>query len=289
MENPQLILLKKCKIMNLKLNIRKYILITFLSIFVIACGKKESVKSEYDNVTVKEKTATPAPPGMDYKIIQKIPHDVKAYTQGLIYYNDYIYESTGHYRHSSIRKINPETGEVLKMQKIPDAYFGEGITIIEDKIYMLTWESRLCLIINIEDFKIESTFSYSGEGWGLTDDGTSLIMSDGTNILRFIDPASQKVIKNIPVTYNSRMVSQLNELEYIEGKIWANLYGEDRIAIINPINGIIENVVDFSELRKNERGNIFAEVLNGIAYNKKTKEIYLTGKNWQNYYKITKN
>ncbi len=264
------------------------IVIGIFFMLINSCGNKSSDEPnpEMDLNLNKKATATIPPPGLTYKIIDKIPHDISAYTQGLIYFNDYLYESTGQYFESSIRKVNPATGDVLKKASIPDAYFGEGIAIFENTIYMLTWQSRQCMIINLETFKIENTFSYSGEGWGLTDDGTSLIMSDGTSLLKFIDPSSRTVTKTVPVSFNSRPVSQLNELEYIDGKIWANIYNEDRIAVINPVTGNIENIIDFSELRNFERGNPHAEVLNGIAYNKITKEIYLTGKNWSYYYRI---
>jgi glutaminyl-peptide cyclotransferase len=264
------------------------IIIILASFIFISCGKKDVNKqlAEPQEIQAKTTTHTRMPPSFSWELLETIPHDVTAYTQGLVYHNDYLYESTGHYGHSTIRKINPETGQILKKESIPDAYFGEGITIFEDKIYMLTWESRQCLIINLETFKIENTFSYRGEGWGLTHDDKHLIMSDGTNLLRFIDPAMRQVVKTLPVSYNSRPVSQLNELEYIEGKIWANLYGEDRIAIIDPVTGAIENVIDFSELRKFEKSNPHAEVFNGIAYDKNKKYIYLTGKNWSGFSRI---
>ncbi len=245
-----------------------------------SCGNKEINKQVPEHTENLVRTATKPPPSLDWKFVERIEHDKTSYTQGLIYYKDYLYESTGLYGKSTLQKINPKTGVVLKKESIPASYFGEGITIFEDKIYMLTWESRLCLVINLETFKIENTFSYSGEGWGLTNDGEQLIMSDGTNLLRFIDPISRTVAKTLPVTFNTRPVSMLNELEYIDGKIWANLYGEDRIAIINPTSGAIENVIDFSELRNSEKGNPFAEVFNGIAYNNIDKYIYLAGKNW---------
>lgn len=259
------------------------ILITIL--FLNSCGNKELRKQAAENIGNQTQTitVTKAPPAINWEFVERIKHDNGSYTQGLIYYNDYLYESTGLYGKSTIQKINPKTGDVLKKESIPASYFGEGITIFDNKIYMLTWESRLCLIINIETFKIENTFSYSGEGWGLTNDGKYLIMSDGTNLLKFIDPASRSVVKTTPVSYNSRPVSMLNELEYIDGKIWANLYGEDRIAIINPTTGAIENVIDFGELRNYEKENPFAEVFNGIAYDNNKKYIYLVGKNWSGF------
>lgn len=266
-----------------------YIILLMLSIIIISCGNKELDKQNatYDEIPItRQTTAVKPPPGANFEIIERINHDVAAYTQGLIYYNGYLYESTGHYGKSTIRKIDPKTGNILMKVAIPDAYFGEGITIYDDKIYVLTWESRLCLIVNIETFKIENTFSYVGEGWGLTHNENFLIMSDGTNLLRFIDPASKSVVKTLPVSYNSRAVKGLNELEYINGKIWANLYGEDRIAVIDPTTGGIDMVIDFGELRNYESKNPYAEVFNGIAYNKSDSSIYLTGKNWSGIARI---
>ncbi|MBX3043695.1 MAG: glutaminyl-peptide cyclotransferase [Candidatus Kapabacteria bacterium] len=267
----------------------KFLSIILFSLIIISCGSRE-IDNQYkviaDNKPIETAQKVKLPPTLEWELIETIEHDKTAYTQGLVFYDGYLYESTGHYGKSTIRKINPKTGQILKNVSIPDSYFGEGITIFEDKIYMLTWESRLCLIINLETFKIENTFSYNGEGWGITDDGKHLIMSDGTNLLRFIDPAMRQVVKTLPVSYNSRPVSLLNELEFIEGKIWANLYGEDRIAIIDPVTGAIENVIDFSELRKFEKGNPFAEVFNGIAFDKNEKYIFLTGKNWSGLHRI---
>lgn len=272
--------------MNKTISYSLAILIFFV---LISCGNKDVDKQIYEpqkDLQTNNVQKVKLPPTISWEIIETLPHDVNAYTQGLIYHDDYLYESTGHYGQSTIRKINPETGQVLKKESIPDAYFGEGITILDNKMYMLTWESRLCLIINLETFKIENTFSYRGEGWGITDDGTFLIMSDGSNLLRYIDPTLRQVVKTLPVSYNGRPVSKLNELEFINGKIWANLYGEDRIAVIEPTTGAIEFVIDFSELRKSEKQNPFAEVFNGIAYDKNKNEIYLTGKNWSGLHKI---
>jgi glutaminyl-peptide cyclotransferase len=267
---------------------KKSILILIsLACLQYSCGTKELNKNNMQNDISNSKQAvvlTNEKP--EYEIIKQITHDNDAYIQGLIFYNDFLYESTGHYGKSSIRKINPITGEILQKAVIPDSYFSEGITILNKKIYMLTWESRQCLVLNLETFKIEDVFAYRGEGWGLTDDGTNLIMSDGTNIIKFIDPVSRQVTKSIPVTMNGRAVSMLNELEYIGGKIWANIYGEDRIAVINSTNGVCERILELGELRNFERNNPAAEVLNGIAYNKKDSIFYITGKNWGNYFKM---
>lgn len=262
-----------------------FFLIIFQS-FLLSCGTKEinknNVQTEKSNFQINDEKQFEA----NYEILKQIPHDINAYTQGLIYYNDYIYESTGHYKHSSIRKINPETGEILQKNSIPDAYFGEGITILNNKIYMLTWESRQCLILNIETFKIEDIFSYSGEGWGLANDGTNLIMSNGTNIIKYIEPNTHQIIKTVSITMNNKPISLLNELEYINGMLWANIYGEDKIAEIDLESGNCKRIIDFSELRKFEYNNPNAEVLNGIAYNEKNNIFYLTGKNWENLFKM---
>lgn len=267
--------------------------ILFITIFLlVACGNKEinynnSQNTKYNNSESQStKQATNDIKKNDFTIINTFPHDIGAYTQGLIYFNNYIYESTGQYGSSTIRKIDPKTGKVLQQASIPDLYFGEGITILNNKIYLLTWESRLGLVINLETFKIEDTFTINGEGWGLTDDGTNLIMSDGSHLLKIINPKTKAVIKTISVTMNGRPLRLLNELEYIDAKVWANIYGEDRIAIIDLNTGICEDIIDFSPLRKYESDNPIAEVLNGIAYKKSDSTFILTGKNWSNYFTI---
>lgn len=226
------------------------------------------------------------PREISFTIVEKIPHDKKAYTQGLIFFDNFLFESTGQYGQSTIRKVNPTTGEVVQKERLPNLYFGEGIAIADNLIYMLTWQSQLCMVIDLKNFEVKETFAYSGEGWGLTFDGNYLIMSDGSNILKFIDRETKKIVKTLQVIYNNSPVSMLNELEMIDGKIWANIYMEDRIVIINPESGNVEQLVDFSNLRSNEKNNFDAEVLNGIAYDKNGGFIYLTGKYWANYYKI---
>ena len=183
-----------------------------------------------------------------YKVIATYPHDPKAYTQGLQYVNGTLYEGTGLNGSSSIRKVNLMTGAVLKIQPISDFYFGEGITVLGNRMYELTWQSGVAFLYDAATFKTIDTFHYPGEGWGLTYDGKRLIMSDGTSALRFLDPATFREISRIPVRDGTRPVTELNELEYIEGEVWANVYQTDRVARIDPRTGQVNSWVDFSGL-----------------------------------------
>ncbi len=214
-------------------------------------------------------------------IVQKYNHDPYAFTQGLVYYNGYLYESTGLKGSSSLRKVEIETGKVLKEIDVSPDYFAEGITILSNKIYQLTWNSNLCLVYDLQTFKQLKTFDYYGEGWGLTNNGEQIIMSDGSNIIRFINPANFKVIRTISVTDdNYNPVHNLNELEYIKGELWANIWQSDRIARIEPESGHVNSWIDISELRKYLQDNPDAEVSNGIAYDSLHDRLFLTGKNW---------
>jgi len=238
------------------------------------------------NNDIQQRSVLNTPKILEWEIVSTIPHDPTAYTQGLIYYDGVLYESTGLEGKSTLRKINLKSGNIEKIISIPDSFFGEGITIFENYIYMLTWQSQLCLVINLETFKIIDTFPYNGQGWGLTNDSTHLIMSDGTNIIKYIEPNQRNVSRTLSVTYNSKAFRNLNELEFVKDKIWSNIYGEDKIAVINPDTGEVEHLLDFSELRKYEEGNYRAEVFNGIAYDAENDIYYLTGKYWKNIFKI---
>lgn len=251
----------------------------------ISCGGHE-IKQPRELKKIEIQSEPVQTEESSFVLLKTVPHDTKAYTQGLIISDSFLYESTGHYGASSIRKIDIESGSILSKTPLPNLYFGEGITVLQDKIYMLTWQSRQCLIIDKQTLEIKDAFSYSGEGWGITDNGEMLIMSDGSNILKFIDVSSRKVVKMLSVTSMGKPLDRLNELEFVDGKIFANIYEEDKIAVINPESGNVEKILDFSELRKYEKDNALAEVMNGIAYDKVNDVFILTGKNWQNYYHI---
>lgn len=214
------------------------------------------------------------------EVVKTLPHDTKAFTQGLFFHNGFLYESTGQYMVSSLRKIDPKSGDVIKKEPIPDNYFGEGSTIIENKIYMLTWTSGTCFVFNADNFKKEKEFKYQGEGWGLTYDGDYLIMSDGTNMLRYLKPEDFQIVKSLTVIDDGTPVASLNELEFIDNEIWANVWMKDKIARISTETGKVASWIDISSLRKYLKPNDKVDVLNGIAYDKESKTIYLTGKDW---------
>ncbi len=222
---------------------------------------------------------------VEFEIIKKYPHNKDAYTQGLIFYGGYLYESTGLYGHSSLRKVNIKDGKVLKQINLLPLYFGEGITLLADKIYQLTWENHKGFIYNL-DFEKLGEFSYPGEGWGITNDGKSLIISDGSNYLSFYDPSSMNIIKTISVEDNNTPIFNLNELEWVDGLIYANVYMQDEIIAINPDNGKVVYSFDVSELRSALDDQTNAEVSNGIAYNPSTKSFFLTGKYWPNLFEV---
>ncbi|MDQ7916389.1 glutaminyl-peptide cyclotransferase [Mesonia sp. MT50] len=233
-----------------------------------------------------------APKIYTYEVINTYPHDPDAFTQGLEFYKDTLYEGTGLNKLSSLRKVNYETGEVLQKVKLKDMYFGEGISILNDKIYQLTWRSGEGIIYDVNNLKQLKTFSYSEskEGWGLCNDGEKLYKSDGTEKIWILNPETLEEESYFqPVTHTS-LSTKLNELEWVEGKIYANTWQKDGIAIINPKSGAIEGIIDMRGLRDqlNNTKDIAGQdnVLNGIAYNKNTKKLYVTGKNWDKLFEI---
>lgn len=216
------------------------------------------------------------------EVIEVFPHKKSSYTQGLEFDNGNLYEGTGGMGsrggESRISKVDYKTGEILKRKRLDDEYFGEGITIFGDKIYQLTWQQNVCFVYDKNTFEKINEFSYSGEGWGLCNNGTHLIMSDGTERLYFRDPSNFALLKTIEVYSNSGPMKMLNELEYINGKIYANIYQTNNIAVIDPQSGAVEKLIDLSLIALEYRED--GDVLNGIAYHEETERIFVTGKNW---------
>lgn len=221
-----------------------------------------------------------------YKVIHVYPHDSSAYTQGLFYLDGYLYEGTGREGFSSIRMMQVETGNVLQRHDLPAEYFGEGITDWGSNLLELTWKSHICFVYDRISFRLVRTFHYEGEGWGLTHDRKHLIMSDGTSKLRFLDPNSFKEIKRLTVTYKGKPVVNLNELEYIHGKVFANIWMSDRIAIISPKTGRVVNWIDLSHIFPGRDSSNMNAVLNGIAYDESGDRIFITGKLWAKLFEI---
>lgn len=227
-----------------------------------------------------------------YKIINEFPHDSKAYTQGLEYHNGFLYETTGRNGASTLRKVALKTGNVLQKVALDKKYFGEGMTIVNDKIIWLTWKGKKGFVYDLETFKLEKEFSYtkSKEGWGLTHNETELIKSDGSNKIWFLDAETQKEKRFIQVYNHKQSIDQLNELELINGKIYANYWQKPLIAIINPKNGVVEGIADLRglkvEMEKTQKLASQEDVLNGIAYDKENNRIFVTGKNWGKLFEI---
>lgn len=228
----------------------------------------------------------PGVPVYGYEVVASYPHDPSAFTQGLLFEDGVLYESTGRHGQSSLRKVDLKTGEVLKIRDLDNAYFGEGAVIVGNKIVQITWRSGKGFVYDKNTFDPLETFAYPGEGWGLTYDGRSLIMSDGTAVLRYLDTATFKGTGTLEVYDDSGPVKNLNELEFVDGEIFANLWGSDRVARINPETGRVKGWIDLSGLlpEKDRKGG--EDVLNGIAYDPKSKRLFVTGKLWPKLYEI---
>lgn len=227
-----------------------------------------------------------------YKIINTYPHDKDAYTQGLEFYNGFLFEGTGQKGKSSLRKVELETGKVLQKIDLDSIYFGEGITIFNNKIHQLTWRSGLGFVYELETFKKEKEFKYtkSREGWGLTNNGEKLLKSEGTERIWFLNPETHLEENYIEAYTQSQKIEDLNELEYINGKIYANRWQLNSIFIIDPISGKVEGVADLNSLRdkmqQEQTLDIKEDVLNGIAYDKENDRIFVTGKHWSKLFEI---
>jgi glutaminyl-peptide cyclotransferase len=221
------------------------------------------------------------------EVVHSYPHDPTAFTEGLFYLNGYFYESTGLEQHSSIRKVRPETGEVLQEVDIPPQYFGEGIVNWEGRLVSLTWRSQVGFIFDLATLKKQKEFHYQGEGWALTQDGQQLIMSDGTPELRFLNPKTLMETKRIQVTLEGKPVPNVNELEWVKGEIYANVWETNLIVRIDPKDGHIVGVINLSGLLgPSDQVSGPDSVLNGIAYDAKGDRLFVTGKNWPKLFEI---
>lgn len=234
-----------------------------------------------------EVAAANAPKLLQYEIVNTFAHDVNAFTQGYEFYKDTLIESTGQHGRSYVAKTNFKTGEIYKKVDLDQQYFGEGITVLNDKIYQLTWQNAEGFVYDAKTMKKIKSFPYDKkiEGWGLTNDGKYLYQSDGTEKIWKMDPETLKLIDYVNVYTNESKIKSVNEIEWINGKIYGNIWQRDAIAVINPENGAVEAVLDLSALRA-KLTSPQAEVLNGIAYNPKTKTIFVTGKNWDKSFEL---
>ena len=231
--------------------------------------------------------AQAAVPRYDYEIVHTYPHDASAFTEGLFYLNGFLYESTGLEEHSTIRKVRLETGAVVQKLNIPAEYFGEGIVNWHGQLISLTWKSHLGFVFDLATLKLQRQFHYKGEGWALTRNDTEIIMSDGTSELRFLDPKTLRETHRIQVILEGKPISNVNELEWVKGEIFANVWQTDFILRIDPSNGQVVGIVNLAGLLK--RKDIVpgqTDVLNGIAYDAKADRLFVTGKNWPKLFEI---
>jgi len=221
-----------------------------------------------------------------YRVVNVYPHDRSAFTQGLVFEDGFLYEGTGLYGRSTLRKVDLESGEVLRLHELPDHFFGEGVTIFGDRIIQLTWRSNVGFVYDKSTFQLVNTFTYPTEGWGITHDGQRLIMSDGTSTLYFWDPLTFEEIGRIEVFDESGPVNMLNELEYVNGKVYANVWLTERVAIISPETGQVVSWVDLQGLLTPEDLSEPVDVLNGIAYDARNDRLFVTGKLWPKLFEI---
>jgi len=254
-------------------------------------GPASAAVSEPDEPPAAPQTARPAaPPNVErqtYEIVRQMPHDRAAFTQGLFFHDDVLFESTGRYGESQVRKLNPQTGDVLAMADLPETVFGEGSARWGDKMIVLTWRSGAGFEIDMDTLETTGGFSYPGEGWGLTANEDGLIQSNGSDQLLFLDPDTYKITKRLRVKLNGTPLRNLNELEWIEGEIWANIWQADQIVRIDAQSGHVLGVIDFTGLFPlSEREVPLDDVLNGIAYDAATKRIFVTGKHWPSLFEV---
>lgn len=265
-------------------------ILTFIFLSLACNGSSTNNVNKVNNPTNKTGASVPQ---YTFDIVKTYPHDPKAFTQGLVFYNGVFYEGTGGYRRSddfssSLRKVEIETGKVLQKIDLAESFFGEGITIFGGKIYQITWKEQTVFVYDLNDFKLLKQLKYSGEGWGITHDNTNLLMSDGTHIIRVVNPETFQTIRTITVLdEKNKPVMELNELEYIKGEIWANIWEKGFIVRIDPASGKILGKIDLEKLDDAQRKNDDnADVLNGIAYDEAGDRIFITGKKWKSVFEI---
>jgi glutaminyl-peptide cyclotransferase len=255
-----------------------------LGLLVLAACTAESASQ-----TPAPKAAAVQPPDRlyGYQVVNTYPHDKNAFTQGLFWLDGRLYESTGQVGHSGIRKVRLETGQVEQKRDLAEPYFGEGIVNWNDRIVELTWQHQKGFQYDLKSFEPKGEWTYTGEGWGLTQDGKRIIMSDGTPYLRFLDPTTLQETSRVQVTFMGKPIGNLNELEFIKGEVWANVWQTDVIVRIDPVTGFVVGRILLTDLLKSaDRAGSDPDVLNGIAYDAASDRIFVTGKKWPKLYEI---
>jgi glutamine cyclotransferase len=271
-----------CLLLQLRLGSR---LLAAFALAACGCADVQNIGSAPGIPTFGIPQSTGRIPVLTVKLVRTYPHDPHAFTQGLEYYGGYLYESTGIAGQSTLRKVALDTGQVIQKVSVPPQYFGEGLTIFRGKIYQLTWLSKKGFVYDLRTFRKVGEFPYDTEGWGLTHDDKSLIMTDGTNKIRYIDPVSFAVTRTIELYAEGQGAANLNELEYVKSEILANIWHSTRIARVDPRSGQIVAWIDLSSIAAKEPHRE-EEVLNGIAYDKAGDRLFVTGKNWSNVFEI---
>ena len=259
-------------------DMKSFIIALAMLALVVACGSQQQ-KSVAQPQIVQPTTYA-------CKVKNVFPHSVDSYTQGLQFVDGFMWEGTGEYGSSQIVTYSLGDTEPKVLNKLPRSEFGEGITLLGERIYQLTWTSNRAYVYDRKSGKQIKTLRYTGEGWGLTTDGSKLFMTDGTSRLSTIDPETFRRTSAVTVTYNGNPVQLLNELEWIDGKIWANVYTTDNIVIIDPKTGVVEGIIDLEGLLPASEVTPSTDVLNGIAYDSVNKRIFVTGKNWSKLFEI---
>lgn len=245
-----------------------------------------------ENAPVQTVSSKPAPTefvrakATVFKVVKSYPHDQNAFTQGLLWHEGALYEGTGREGHSEVRKVDLQSGRVLRQSPLPKEVFGEGLVLSDNRLIQITWQSQRAFVFDLKTFQLKGEWKYEGEGWGLTTDGDELIMSDGTSQLIFRDPKTFAEKRRVDVTFNGKPLDKLNELEWIDGQVWANVWQTDFIVRINPQTGEVEEYLDCSGLLGDKARSGKEDVLNGIAYDAQNKRIFLTGKLWPKLFEI---
>lgn len=262
------------------------LLVLSLLLIQAACKRDDPTKDPGPDTSAIGKTGPPAVPEYGYEVVNSWPHDTSAFTQGLLFHNGFLYESTGLEGESSLRKVNIENGEVVKRVDLAPVIFAEGLARFNDRLYQISWRNAIGIVYDLESFKELRRFTYYGEGWGLTSDSSALIMSDGSAFLRFLDPDSLKVRRTITVQNGSTTQDKLNELEYVKGEIYANVWTKDEILRIDPATGDVRGIIDMRGILPPQDRDPNIDVLNGIAYDPATDRLWVTGKKWPRLFEI---
>ncbi len=263
--------------------LRSYFVVAMIFFFSIGWQQAAAEDKKISSFSLFKTTKTPI---SNITIVNFFPHDPEAFTQGLVYHQGYLYESTGLNGKSVLKKMEIKSGKVIKRVKLREKYFGEGMAILDNKIYQLTWKNQTCFIYDLVSFREMGKLFYSGEGWGLTTDGKSLIMSNGTPVITYRNPQTFSVIRKITVQDGEMPVNNLNELEFVRGEIWANVFQEDVIARISPQTGKVLGWIDLYQLNVLLPQSERKDVLNGVAYDPEGDRLFITGKFWMKLLEI---